>query len=141
MLELLREPWPWYTSGLAIAMIMLVVIYFGKSFGFSSNLRHICAIGGAGRFSDFFKYDWRAQRWNLLFLVGAVIGGGISSVFLKNGEGVAISPETIEDLALLGIAAPTGLQPEEIFSWSFLKEPAGWIIMVFGGFCIGFGTR
>ncbi|MFT4772571.1 MAG: putative membrane protein YedE/YeeE [Cryomorphaceae bacterium] len=141
MLEVLQEPWPWYTSGAVIAGVMVALIFFGKSFGFSSNFRHICAIGGAGKFSEFFRYDWKAQRWNLLFLVGAVMGGFISSTWISDDSGVDISEATKADLAELGIAPPTGLQPEEIFSWAALTEPSGWIMMVLGGFLIGFGTR
>lgn len=71
MLELLKQPWPWYTSGIVIAFIMVVLLYFGKSFGFSSNLRTICTIAGAGKKIKFFDFDWRTQKWNLLFLIGS----------------------------------------------------------------------
>src|SRR5690606_17115735 len=68
MLELIREPWPWYTSGLVITLVMVLLLFFGKSFGFSSNFRIICAACGAGKTIDFFDFNWRAQTWNLVFL-------------------------------------------------------------------------
>jgi len=34
-----------------------------------------------------------------------------------------------------------GLVPEQLFSWSELSTPRGLIMMVFGGFLVGFGTR
>lgn len=141
MIELLKAPWPWYTSGAVIAGVMIALIFFGKAFGFSSNFRHICVIGGGGKFSEFFNYNWKVHRWNLLFLIGAVLGGYISSTWLSDGSAVDISEATKADLADLGLAAPTGLQPKELFSWSALTEPAGWIIIVLGGFFVGFGSR
>ncbi len=141
MLELLREPWPWYTSGAVIALVMIILIFFGKSFGFSSNFRTICAMTGGGKRVEFFRFDWRSQRWNLLFLVGSIIGGLIASTWLGNDQGVQISEATQADLAELGIAAPQGMQPTEVFSWESLAQPSGWILLVLGGFLVGFGSR
>jgi len=141
MIEMLSEPWPWYTSGAVIALVMIILLYFGKSFGFSSNFRTICAMTGGGKQCEFFKFDWKSQRWNLLFLIGSVAGGFIASTWLKADEGVHISEATIADLAELGIAAPDGMQPTEIFSWSSLADPSGWILLVLGGFLVGFGSR
>jgi hypothetical protein len=64
MSSILSHTWPWYVSGFCIAIIMLILNYFGKVFGMSSNLKTLCTIAGADKFSDFFKFDWKAQRWN-----------------------------------------------------------------------------
>lgn len=141
MIDYLSQPWPWYTSGAVIALVMVLLLFFGKSFGFSSNFRVICAACGAGKNTKFFDFDWRAQTWNLLFLVGAVIGGFIASEFLSSGEGVQISQATIRDLQQLGVAAPNGLQPEELFSLDALFSLKSIFILVVGGFLIGFGSR
>src|SRR6478672_7543969 len=116
MLELIKQPWPWYTSGIVIVLVMAILLFFGKSFGFSSNFRTICAACGAGKKVKFFDFNWKSQIWNLMFLTGSVIGGIIASEFLSNGEAVQISQATIQDLKQLGISAPKGIQPEEIFS-------------------------
>jgi hypothetical protein len=58
MLEIIRQPWSWWVSGMVISTIMFSLLFFGKSFGFSSNLRTICAIGGAGRVNKFFDFNW-----------------------------------------------------------------------------------
>jgi uncharacterized protein len=141
MLELLRQPWPWYTSGAVIAFIMIMLLFFGKSFGFSSNLRTICTACGAGKHVKFFDFDWRSQTWNLLFLVGAVLGGFISAEFLATDQPVQLSQATIADLQQLGIAAPKGLQPEELFSLEALFTARGFLLLLAGGFLIGFGSR
>jgi len=141
MLELIREPWPWYISGAIIAGIMILLIFFGKSFGFSGNFRTICAMSGAGKQCEFFNFDWKSQRWNLYFLVGSIIGGYITSKWLMNGEPVQISDATKSDLAELGLKEPMAIQPLDIFNWEYLWSLEGIIMMVVGGFLVGFGAR
>jgi len=140
-MEWITQPWSWYTSGLVIAFIMVLLIFFGKSFGFSANLRTMCTMAGAGKAVSFFKFDWKKQSWNLLFVVGSIIGGYIANTWLNDGSVVEISQATISDLAALGIAAPEGMQPAEIFSWEFASSAKGLIFLIFGGFLVGFGAR
>lgn len=140
ILDYIREPWPWFVSGTIIALVMFLLVYFGKTFGCSSNFRALCAMAEAGRVAKFFDLNWRAQLWNLTFLGGAVIGGWITSQFLTNGEPVQLSEATVSDLSQLGLAAPQGLQPEEIFNFDFLFTIKGFILFIVGGFLVGFGT-
>jgi len=141
MLELIKQPWPWYTSGLAISFIMVILIFFGKSFGFSSNLRTMCSMLGAGKWVSFFNFDWKAQRWNLLFLVGAVIGGFISANWLQSDTPLNLSQATIDDLRKLNIPFDGNIVPSALFNWDFLATGKGLLIFLGGGFLIGFGTR
>lgn len=141
MLEFIKQPWPWYTSGIVISAIMFILIYFGKTFGFSSNLRTICAAAGGGKVVDFFKFNWKSQIWNLMFLIGAIIGGFIAAQFLSTGEPVLISDKTISDLAELGFASPSGVQPEELYSVNALFTLKGFLILALGGLMVGFGSR
>ena len=76
---------------------MLILTYFGKNFGMSSNLRTMCSMAGAGKFSDFFKLDWREQKWSLAVVLGAIVGGFIAYHFLSNGTGVNLNPETLNN--------------------------------------------
>ena len=141
MLEFLKDPWPWYTSGAAIACIMLALIFFGKSFGFSSNLRTMCTILGAGKRVKFFQFDWKSERWNLLFLAGAVLGGVIASTWLRSDEPLQLSAATIRDIGAIGIAFDGGLNPSQIFSLEYISSPRGFLILLGGGILVGFGTR
>lgn len=141
MIELISEPWSWYFSGFMIALIMITLIYFGNSFGFSSNLRTICAACGAGKKVDFFNYNWKAQRWNLLFLVGAILGGVISATVLRTDQAVDLSAATISDLKKLNIQFDGLLNPGQLFGLDFLFSVKGFLILLFGGFMVGFGTR
>ncbi len=140
-MEWILQPWPWHISGFLIVVIMLFLIFMGKSFGFSSNLRTICSACGAGKTAKFFDFNWRSQIWNLLFLVGAIIGGFISFQFLSTGEAVQISDATIQDLQNIGIAAPEGLQPMEIYGTESAFTLRGFLVLLIGGLLIGFGAR
>lgn len=141
MLELLRQPWPWYTSGAAIAFIMILLLIFGKSFGFSSNLRTLCTLAGAGKRHHFFDFDWKSQKWNLLFLLGAVLGGVIASTLLKSEIPMALSQSTIDDLAKLNITFDGQLNPSQLFGYQFISSPKGIMVLLIGGALVGFGSR
>ncbi|KAA3437223.1 YeeE/YedE family protein [Rufibacter hautae] len=120
---------------------MVVMLFFGKSFGFSANLRIICAACGAGKRVPFFDFNWKNQIWNILFLVGAILGGWIASTFLSNGEAVQISQATIRDIQQLGFSAPQGMQPEELFGMEALSGLKTIALLLGGGLLIGFGSR
>ncbi|HMU08808.1 MAG TPA: YeeE/YedE thiosulfate transporter family protein [Ferruginibacter sp.] len=141
MREVITQTWSWWFSGTMIAAIMFFLLYFGQSFGFSSNLRTICAAAGLGKKAKLFDFNWKAQVWNLVFLAGAIIGGFIAKQFLSTDTPVQISPETISDLAKLGIAAPASLQPAELFSLDALLSVKGFLVLAMGGLMVGFGSR
>lgn len=125
-----------------IALVMFLMLLFGKQLGVSSAFRTACAMGGAGKYIPFFSLNWREQLWNVTFVIGIAIGGWVAGTFLSADVPVGISENTVADLQDLGIAAPAGeLVPTAIFSWEGLKETRGLIFIVLGGFLVGFGTR
>ena len=141
-MNLIYDPWPWYVAGPLIALTMFILLYVGKQFGMSSNLRTMCSIGGAGKYSDFFKFDWRAQRWNLVVVIGAVIGGFIASQFMSDNT-VKINPEVAQQLSTdYGItSAGEAYLPTELFASEHLTDPFVLAILIIGGFMVGFGAR
>ncbi len=147
MIEFIQQPWHWAFSGFMIALIMFFLLYFGKTFGISDTLRTICAMGGAGKKISFFDYNWREQVWNLVFALGAVLGGFIASSYLMSPEPLAISSDTINHLAAMNIHYPTsvgegqGYLPLELFTFEVLCSPKGLLLFVGGGFLVGFGAR
>jgi uncharacterized protein len=141
MREFITQTWSWWFSGTMIAAIMFFLLYFGQSFGFSANLRTICAAAGLGKKTKFFDFNWKAQIWNLVFLFGAIIGGFITKQFLSSDVPVEISQATINDLSKLGIAAPTSLQPSELFSLDAILSIKGFLVLAIGGIMVGFGSR
>lgn len=136
------QPWPWYISGPLIAIVMFLLLYFGRTFGMSSNLRTLCAIGGAGKKVAFFNFDWKSQRWNLVVVLGAIVGGFIAHHFLSNPIHIDLSENTIKDLNQIGFEnAGKSLLPPELFSWENVFTLKGMSILIIGGFLVGFGTR
>ena len=141
-MEHILNPWPWYVSGPLIAIIMALLLYFGKTFGMSSNLRTMCAIGGAGKYSNFFKMNWRDYAWNLVVVLGAILGGFIAVQFLSNESGTNLNPTTISELETLGFAnAGETLVPSELFNFEAMTSLKGLSLLIVGGLLVGFGTR
>ena len=79
-----------------------LVSFFGKSFGVSSNLRTMCSLAGAGKYAEFFKFDWKSQIWNLIFVAGAMIGGYIAHNYLTESHQINLNPNTVNSLKELG---------------------------------------
>ena len=141
-MEWIFNPWPWYIGGPMIALIMFLILYFGKNFGMSSNLRTFCTICGAGKSNEFFNFDWKTQQWNLMVSAGAIIGGALAAHFLSTDSSVAIHPDTITKLQDLNInSAGVSYLPEELFSMQALMQPKVLLILSIGGFLVGFGAR
>lgn len=140
-IEWISQPWPWYVAGPLIGLTVPVLLIIGnKSFGISSSLRHICAACIPANI-PFFSYDWRKEIWNLMFVLGILIGGFLAGTFLSNPEVIVVAESTQQDLAALGITDFTSLLPDDIFTWSNLFTLKGLFFFVIGGFLVGFGTR
>lgn len=141
MLEFLKQPWPWYVAGPLIGLMVPALLLLGnKSLGISSSLRHICAACVPARI-PFFQYDWKKETWNLFFVAGILLGGIIVANFLQNPEPVKVNPALVNELENYGITNFQGMVPVEIFNWNNLLTPSGLVMMVIGGFLVGFGTR
>jgi len=142
-MDFILQPWPWYVAGPLISLVVFLMFYFGKKFGVSTNLENLCAIGGAGKFVDYFKYDWRKNSWNLIFLLGLVIGGFISGQWLTPDVAIALeNPQTAIDLTDLGFQN-IGAQylPDEIFGLETMLSLKGFLILLVAGAFVGFGAR
>lgn len=141
MLEIIKQPWPWYVAGPLIGLTVPILLIIGnKSFGISSSLRHICAACIPANIS-FFKYDWKKEVWNLFFVLGILFGGMIAAHFLANSNPVQVNPKLATELSGYGITDYSGLVPNQLFNWQALLSLKGFIMIVFGGFMVGFGTR
>ncbi len=141
MLELLRQPWPWYVAGPLLGLTVPLLLWIGnKSLGISSTLRDVCAAClPAG--IPFFQYDLKSRAWNMFFVAGIFLGAVLSVTLLANPNPVVIADATVQDLQALGLHDFSGLGPAEIFSWDHLLSWRGLVFMVIGGFLVGFGTR
>ncbi len=146
MLETLLGPWPWYVAGPLIGLVVpLFLLLGGRAFGVSSNLRHMCAATPTPRSwkPEFLRYDWKSSGiWNLTFVLGIALGGFLALTLIGIPDaGQSISEATRADLRALGIQDFSGLLPADLFSWGSLLSPASLILIVGGGFLVGFGAR
>lgn len=143
MMTSILEPWPWYVSGPLITLTMLSLLYIGKGFGMSSNLRTLCSSFGAGKHCDFFCFDWKDQRWNLLVLLGTIIGGFIAlNILSPENISTDINPQTIALLQDLGFhSAGKAYLPTELFNYDVFSSFKGVMVLLIGGFLVGFGAR
>ncbi|RXK80841.1 YeeE/YedE family protein [Filimonas effusa] len=141
MIELLKQPWPWYITGPLIGLTVPALLLLGnRSFGISATLRHICAACVPAGI-PFFKYNWKAETWNLVFVIGIALGGILASTFLANPAPVEVNPALSNELARYGITNYNNLVPGDIMNWQSLLTLRGALLMIGGGFLVGFGTR
>lgn len=147
IIEFISQPWHWAISGASIAFLMFLMLLAGEKFGVSTSFETICSMSGAGKKVKLFDYNWRKQSWLLVFILGAIIGGGIAVSVFQSPEPVQISSTTISHLESMGVNTPKtveeglGFVPLELFNFESVLTLKGFILLIIGGFLIGFGTR
>lgn len=141
MIELLKQSWPWYVAGALIGLIVPALLILGnKHFGISANLRHACA----ACFPDnipFFKYNWKKEVWNFFFVGGILIGAFLATHFLSNGAPIKVNAALANELKGYGITDYSNMVPTQLFSFKSLFTLRGLVMLVGGGFLVGFGAR
>lgn len=138
--HLLSQPWHWAVSGAAIAGILFLMTWMGRSFGVSTAFKSFCHIAGADKHCDFFNFDLKNEYWRLAFVFGGVAGGFLAANFLQSPEPAAISEATISHLKDWGVNYPegNGFLPTSLYSIFTVK---GVLLALLGGFLVGFGAR
>lgn len=140
-MELLYKSWPWYIAGPVVALTLFLLLKMGKKFGMSSNLRTLCSIGGAGKFVPFFKFDWKASKWNLYVVFGVIVGGFLAFQFFTP-QAPQVHQDVVIKLQELGIQSTNqSYLPTEIFGINNLLSIKGFLLVLIGGFLVGFGAR
>jgi uncharacterized membrane protein YedE/YeeE len=141
MLEVIQQPWPWYVAGVIIGLIVPALLLLGnKHFGISANLRHACAACFPADIK-FFKYDWKKEIWNFFFVGGILLGAVIAAFALANPEPIVVHPKLVEELAGYGITDMSNMVPVQLFSIESLFSLKGLVMLIGGGFLVGFGSR
>lgn len=141
MLAFFKEPWPWYIAGPLIGLTVPALLILGnKSFGISSSLRHICASCVPAKI-PFFQYNWKKEAWNLFFVLGIFFGGMLAAGLLASPHPVEVNPALASELEGYGITNYNSLIPADILNWRALFTLRGFLLIVIGGFLVGFGTR
>ncbi|MBX9891466.1 MAG: YeeE/YedE family protein [Chitinophagaceae bacterium] len=141
MLETMKQPWPWYVAGILIGLIVPALLILGnKHFGLSANFRHACAACFPSNI-NFFKYEWKKEVWNFFFVLGIFGGAILAATLLQNPDPIVVHPDLSKDLAAFGINDRSGILPKELFSFESLFSVRGLIMLIGGGFLVGFGSR
>jgi hypothetical protein len=141
IIEIIKQPWPWYVAGPLIGLTVPTLLLIGnKSFGISSSLRHVCAACIPANI-PFFKYEWKKEIWNLFFVTGIFFGGMIAAYLLANPNPINVHPALAIELEKYGINDFSGLVPVQLFNWSNILTIKGFLMLIVGGFMVGFGTR
>lgn len=141
MLEIIKQPWPWYVAGPLIGLTVPALLILGnKSFGISSSLRHVCAMCVPTKI-PFFQYDWKKELWNMFFVLGIFLGGMVAVIFLANTAPVELNASLIKELSVYGVTDFSSLVPVDLVSWNKLFTLSGFIMLIGGGFLVGFGAR
>jgi len=143
-IDFISQPWHWSVSGAAIAAVLFLLTWMGRSFGMSTTFKGACAVAGAGKKIPFFNMNLKEEYWRFAFAFGGIVGGFIAVTFLRSPEPVAISQSTVEYLASQGMNYPEvdgkgmGFVPTELFNFGNIK---GLLMAIAGGFLVGFGAR
>ncbi len=140
MIEFLSQPWPWYVSGPLLGLMVPILLFVGnKHFGISSSFRHLCATFPLK--AEYFNYRVRDHSWNLALVAGTIVGAIIAGTLLDGRQAPELSPAALSLFADWGIDNIDGLQPAFMFSLSGFSSAPALLLLILGGFLVGFGTR
>ncbi len=111
------QPWPWYVSGPLIGLsVPALLLLAGKTLGVSSSFRHLCSIATPNAQLTYLRENlWRKEVWNLVFVLGILIGGWVATQFFGATVG--------------------GYLPDHYDTWG------GGLLLLVGGMLVGFGAR
>lgn len=145
--NILTDHWHWSFTGVMVGAMMLLLTLFGKFFGLSSTYRVLCAIGGAGKKVAFFRFDWKDQLWNLFFVGGIILGAFLTAHFIPESQETTLSEHTQAFMFRLGMIEKVDADqllpfaPDKLFNTTSPLFPSAALILCFGGFLSGFGSR
>jgi uncharacterized membrane protein YedE/YeeE len=131
----INEPWPWWVGGPLIGVFVIVLLVIeSKQLGISSSYQYICSKISPLKL-DYFKNPSKSA-WQFYFVIGLVLGG-TAIFYFTPGYQINISAETVDLLAGYGIQEQAGFVPVELFNFSAKSL----VVLLAGGFLIGFGAR
>jgi uncharacterized membrane protein YedE/YeeE len=69
------------------------------------------------------------------------VGAVIAVLLLNNPEPIVVNPKLQAELATYGITDFSSMMPRQLFNFESLFTLRGFIMLVAGGFLVGFGSR
>ncbi len=141
MWEAITGPWPWYTTGPLLGLMVPFLMLAGnKHFGVSSSLRHVCAAVFKPK-AEYFRYDWKKSGWNLALVAGTIVGGVLAVLAFGADTSPQLSEGAHALFASWGMEEATALQPAEVFAVGADNWLRPLVFLALGGFLVGFGAR
>jgi uncharacterized membrane protein YedE/YeeE len=70
-----------------------------------------------------------------------LIGGFIAAHYLADPNAIRVNPKLLAELKTYHITDSSNVLPSELFSWHSLLSVRGFVLLIIGGFLVGFGTR
>lgn len=142
MFAWLKDPWPWYVGGPLLGLMVPLLLFAGnKQFGVSSSFRHICAATLPRLKAEYFTYEWKKSLWSIVMVSGIIVGAAIAVFFLDGDTGPEVSRSARTMFASWGITDLSRLQPAQLFAVQSMWSLPSLILLIGGGFLVGFGTR
>ena len=142
MIDWLSKPWPWYIGGPLLGLMVPLLLFIGnKQFGISSSFRHLCAAVLPRTKTEYFRYDWKKSLWSLVVVAGMIVGAAIAVLFLDGDQAPELSVKARTMFVSWGLTDFSRLQPAQIFAFASISDFSNLILLVGGGFLVGFGTR
>ena len=87
--------------------------------------------------ATFFKIDIKSQQWNILFIVGTIIGGFIALSYLNGNAPIPLAENSVQILKAYGFTdAGEAYMPQALFSFEQLVENGNLIYLVVGDFLL-----
>jgi hypothetical protein len=81
ILELIRQPWPWYIAGPLVGLTVPALLYLETNLWYKWYFTtHLCDVY-VSKYS-FFTYDWK-RNMEYVFVLGILIGGVIAFSFCQ----------------------------------------------------------
>lgn len=137
----ISQPWPWYIGGPLIGLVIILLQWIdNKPLAASASYRHICS-ATLPKGIPFLNYNWKSESWNLFFAAGIITGGFIAGNLLSHPGNISVSIGTTAQLHSIGLLNTTGFAPAKLFSFAALQTFPGIMVIMIGGFLIGFGSR
>jgi uncharacterized membrane protein YedE/YeeE len=81
------------------------------------------------------------RNLEFLFCGGILAGAFIAVLLLNNPEPIVVNPILQAELATYGIYDFSSMVPRQLFNFESLFTLRGFIMLVVGGFLVGFGSR
>lgn len=134
-----NQPLAWYIAGPLIGLTIPLLLYFiNKPLGVSSTLNQLCAFCVPDKW-HFFNIDKKKDGWRIFFMSGLLLAG-LTYFAVVDQYTLDISSDTQAKLTAIGMTQGDGFLPPQLFDLD-LSNPVQLILIILGGFLVGFGAR